>query len=34
MPTENQSNNTGAPFQREDRYIVIKRSDLAKVPVN
>lgn len=36
MPTENRSSNTemvSAPFQREDRYIVVKRSDLAKVPV-
>ncbi|MBK5002656.1 hypothetical protein IAE37_004932 [Pseudomonas sp. S31] len=36
MPTENRSSNTemvSVPFQREDRYIVIKRSDLAKVPV-
>jgi hypothetical protein len=35
MPTENRSSNTemvSAPFQREDRYIVVKRSDLAKVP--
>lgn len=34
MPTENRSSNTekmvSVPFQREDRYIVIKRSDLAK----
>lgn len=34
MPTENRSSNTDAPFQREYRYIVIKRSDLQKVPVN
>ncbi|NIE73053.1 hypothetical protein F3J45_01045 [Pantoea sp. Ap-967] len=36
MPTENRSSNTemvSVPFQREDRYIVVKRSDLAKVPV-
>ncbi|MBS3185402.1 hypothetical protein JIQ88_10310 [Pseudomonas sp. PCH44] len=35
MPTENRSSNTemvSAPFQREERYIVVKRSDLAKVP--
>lgn len=31
MPTENRSNNTDVPFQREDRYIVIKRSDLDKL---
>jgi len=32
MPTENRSSNTeivSVPFQREDRYIVVKRSDLA-----
>jgi len=34
MPTENRSSNTAASFQREDRYIVIKRSDLANVPAN
>lgn len=37
MPTENRSSNTemvSVPFVREDRYIVIKRSDLMKVPVN
>ncbi|WP_225785950.1 hypothetical protein [Pseudomonas sp. Marseille-P9655] len=37
MLTENRSSNTemvSVPFQREDRYIVIKRSDLKKVPVN
>ncbi|MCX2891697.1 hypothetical protein OO258_26065 [Pseudomonas sp. DCB_BI] len=36
MPTENRSSNTemvSVPFHREDRYIVVKRSDLAKVPV-
>lgn len=33
MPTENRSSNTAASFEREDRYIVIKRSDLANVPV-
>lgn len=31
MPTENKQN---VPFQREDRYIVIKRNDLKKVPVS
>ncbi|MFG0272734.1 hypothetical protein [Pseudomonas sp. zjy_14] len=34
MPTENRSSNTemvSTPFQREDRYIVIKRSDLDKL---
>jgi hypothetical protein len=31
MPTENKP---ADPFQREDRYIVIKRSDLKKVPVS
>ena len=30
MPTENKV----APFEREERYIVIKRKDLQKVPVN
>lgn len=37
MPTETRSSNTemvSVPFQREDRYIVIKRSDLANVPAN
>jgi len=37
MPTENRSSNTemvSVPFQRDDRYIVIKRSDLANVPAN
>ncbi|HDS0956525.1 TPA: hypothetical protein QDZ28_000158 [Pseudomonas putida] len=34
MPTENRSSNTAASFEREDRYIVIKRSDLANVPAN
>ncbi|MFK0092939.1 hypothetical protein [Pseudomonas sp. NPDC090592] len=32
MPTENRSSNTemvSVPFQREDRYVVVKRSDLA-----
>ncbi|HGY9625399.1 TPA: hypothetical protein ACOJM5_001760 [Pseudomonas putida] len=36
MPTENRSSNTemvSAPFKREERYIVIKVSDLASVPV-
>lgn len=36
MPTENRFSNTemvSVPFHREDRYIVVKRSDLAKVPV-
>jgi hypothetical protein len=35
MPTENRSSNTkqmAAPFSREDCYIVIKRSDLKKLP--
>ncbi|SCZ12621.1 hypothetical protein [Pseudomonas sp. NFACC37-1] len=31
MPVENEH---AEPFQREDRYIVIKRSDLKKVPVS
>ncbi|MCO7566396.1 hypothetical protein NJI34_28430 [Pseudomonas sp. S 311-6] len=31
MPTENRSSNTDVLFQREDRYIVIKRSDLDKL---
>lgn len=31
MPTEDQSTNATAPFQREDRYIVIKRSDLDRL---
>lgn len=37
MPTENRSSKTevvSVPFQREDRYIVIKRSDLANVPAD
>lgn len=36
MPTENRSSNTemvSVPFEREERYIVIKVSDLASVPV-
>jgi len=34
MPTDNRSSNTEmvSVMQREDRYIVIKRSDLAKIP--
>ena len=32
MPTENRSSNTDTPFMREDRYIVIKRSDLDRLP--
>ncbi len=34
MPTENRSSNTemASVRQREDRYIVIKRSDLDKIP--
>lgn len=31
MPTENKA---AVPFQREDRYIIIKRNDLKKVPVS
>lgn len=34
MPTENEFCKAAAAFQREDRYIVIKRSDLKKVPVS
>ncbi|MFB1630212.1 hypothetical protein [Pseudomonas sp. AP-1] len=36
MPTVNRSSNTemvSVPFQREERYVVIKVSDLASVPV-
>jgi len=33
MPTEKRSSKAAAAFQREDHYIVIKRSDLKKVPV-
>ncbi|WP_236054305.1 hypothetical protein [Pseudomonas arcuscaelestis] len=36
MPTENRSSNNeqvvSVPFRREDRYIVIKRSDLERLP--
>ncbi|MEF9901156.1 MAG: hypothetical protein RR736_23940 [Pseudomonas sp.] len=36
MPTENRSTNNeqmvSVPFRREDRYIVIKRSDLERLP--
>lgn len=34
MPTENRSSNTEmvSVLHREDRYIVIKRSDLDKIP--